>query len=217
METLRRLRTERGLSQARLAARAELDPSTVNQIERGAREASPATLHKLAAALDVGLYELLEGEPSPKALRRSSPEPSLFNGGEEERRASLRSWVGFAGRLADRWAEEIEEREGRSSTASSAVKKHVMMLPNLHWAVEITDTYTDVVEAVATDPNYVALVYSSEEVRELYAATTRMKEAVDHTRDWFPSRQEDPKMAEVIDLRRAAIERAEKRLGTRAS
>jgi len=67
METLRRLRIEKGLSQARLAARAELDPSTVNQIERGAREASPSTLHKLAGALDVSLYELLEGEPRPKA------------------------------------------------------------------------------------------------------------------------------------------------------
>ena len=77
METLRRLRTERGLSQARLAARAELDPSTVNQIERGAREASPATLHKLADALDVGLYELLEGEPSPKAPGPSLPESLL--------------------------------------------------------------------------------------------------------------------------------------------
>ena len=65
METLRRLRTEKGLSQARLAARAELDPSTVNQIERGAREASPATLRKLAEALDVSLTELLE-DTSPK-------------------------------------------------------------------------------------------------------------------------------------------------------
>jgi len=78
METLRRLRTERGLSQARLAARAELDPSTVNQIERGAREASPATLRKLADALDVGLYELLEGEPSPKA---QPPPPELGRAG----------------------------------------------------------------------------------------------------------------------------------------
>ncbi len=66
MERLRRLRIERGLSQARLAARAELDPSTVNQIERGAREASPATLRKLADALDVGIAELLE-DASPKA------------------------------------------------------------------------------------------------------------------------------------------------------
>jgi transcriptional regulator with XRE-family HTH domain len=66
METLRRLRTERGLSQAKLAARAELDPSTVNQIERGAREASPATLRKLADALNVSIADLLE-DPSPKA------------------------------------------------------------------------------------------------------------------------------------------------------
>jgi len=86
MEKLRRLRTERGLSQARLAARAELDPSTVNQIERGAREASPATLRKLAEALDVGLAELLE-DVSPKADRRSSLEPSLLNGLEDERHA----------------------------------------------------------------------------------------------------------------------------------
>jgi transcriptional regulator with XRE-family HTH domain len=83
MEKLRRLRTERGLSQARLAARAELDPSTVNQIERGAREASPATLRKLAEALDVGLAELLE-DVSPKA---PAPSPELpFNGFEDERR-----------------------------------------------------------------------------------------------------------------------------------
>jgi transcriptional regulator with XRE-family HTH domain len=66
METLRRLRTEMGLSQAKLAARAELDPSTVNQIERGAREASPATLRKLADTLNVSIADLLE-DPSPKA------------------------------------------------------------------------------------------------------------------------------------------------------
>ena len=62
MERLKRLRTEKGLSQARLAARAELDPSTVNQIERGARDASPGTLRKLADALEVSLYELMEEE-----------------------------------------------------------------------------------------------------------------------------------------------------------
>ena len=83
MEKLRRLRTERGLSQARLAARAEVDPSTVNQIERGAREASPATLRKLAEALDVGLAELLE-DVSPKA---PAPSPELpFIGLEDGRR-----------------------------------------------------------------------------------------------------------------------------------
>lgn len=72
MEQLKRLRAEKGLSQARLAARAELDPSTVNQIERGAREASPATLRKLAQALDVSLVELLEAD-SPKGRAPQLP------------------------------------------------------------------------------------------------------------------------------------------------
>jgi transcriptional regulator with XRE-family HTH domain len=65
MEQLKRLRQKKGLSQARLAARAELDPSTVNQIERGMRDASPGTLRKLADALEVSLYELIE-EKVPK-------------------------------------------------------------------------------------------------------------------------------------------------------
>ncbi len=55
------------MSQTKLAARADLNPATVNQIERGRRGASPTTLHKLADALNVSLYQLLEGEPSPKA------------------------------------------------------------------------------------------------------------------------------------------------------
>jgi transcriptional regulator with XRE-family HTH domain len=86
MEQLKRLREAQGLSQTKLAARADVNPATVNQIEGGKRTASPATLHKLAAALDVSLYELLEGEPHPKA-DRSSLEPSLLNGLEDERRA----------------------------------------------------------------------------------------------------------------------------------
>lgn len=85
MNKIRELRIDRGLSQAKLAARAELDPSTVNQIERGARDASPLTLRKIAQALGVGLAELIEETDSPKAERRSSPEPSLFNGLEGER------------------------------------------------------------------------------------------------------------------------------------
>ncbi len=66
MEKLKQLREERGLSQVKLAARADLNPATVNQIERGMRDASPGTLRKLADALDVSLVELLETD-SPKA------------------------------------------------------------------------------------------------------------------------------------------------------
>jgi transcriptional regulator with XRE-family HTH domain len=68
MEKLKRLREERGLSQVKLAARADLNPATVNQIERGMRDASPGTLRKLADALEVSLYELMEEKETPKAL-----------------------------------------------------------------------------------------------------------------------------------------------------
>ena len=116
METLRRLRTERGLSQARLAARAELDPSTVNQIERGAREASPATLRKLAEALDVSIAELL-GDTSPKAQRRSSWEPSLLNGLEERREYPYPWMGGTLARVIDDWRRTVEDPSTRQGFA----------------------------------------------------------------------------------------------------
>ncbi len=59
MEKLKQLREERGLSQVKLAARADLNPATVNQIERGARVASPSTIRKLADALEVSIYDLM--------------------------------------------------------------------------------------------------------------------------------------------------------------
>jgi transcriptional regulator with XRE-family HTH domain len=94
------------LSQARLAARAELDPSTVNQIERGAREASPATLRKLADALDVSLADLLE--ESPKGSAPPSPEPSLNDALEEERRSTafIRVLRAYFWDLRLRWKEQ---------------------------------------------------------------------------------------------------------------
>jgi transcriptional regulator with XRE-family HTH domain len=107
MEQLKRWREARGLSQTKLAARADVNPATVNQIEGGKRTASPATLHKLADALDVSLYDLLEGEPSPKASGRSSLEPSLFNGIEDERPLRyLRGWRAFVHGLARRWEKD---------------------------------------------------------------------------------------------------------------
>ena len=104
MEQLKRWRETRGLSQTKLAARADVNPATVNQIEGGKRTASPATLHKLADALGVSLYELLEGEPSPKASRRSSPEPSLLDGIEDERRSRFATAIVAA---AEKWGEAM--------------------------------------------------------------------------------------------------------------
>jgi transcriptional regulator with XRE-family HTH domain len=122
MDQLKRLRAEKGLSQAKLAALADIDPSTVNQIERGAREASPATLRKLAQALDVSLAELLE-DATPKA---PAP-PSLFNNGitDEERRSKVEvveSYMRYAISRAEYYERELERsRTDQYATASGAI------------------------------------------------------------------------------------------------
>jgi transcriptional regulator with XRE-family HTH domain len=84
MDQLKRLRREQGLSQAKLAALADIDPSSMNQIERGAREPSLGTLRKLAGALDVSVAELLD-ESTPKVRSRSQFEPSFNDELEAER------------------------------------------------------------------------------------------------------------------------------------
>jgi transcriptional regulator with XRE-family HTH domain len=104
MEQLKRLREERGLSQVKLAARADLNPATVNQIERGARNASPGTLRKLASALDVSLVALLEERGSGKAQSPLS---------EAEQRA-VRQHDGLVG------VHEATARLGRTVAASFA-------------------------------------------------------------------------------------------------
>ena len=55
---LRRLRTERGLSQERMAHLADLDRSYVSGIERGERNPSLANILKLTAVLGVNVSEL---------------------------------------------------------------------------------------------------------------------------------------------------------------
>ncbi len=62
-ERMKRMREERALSQTKLAALADVNPATVNQVELGKRYASEKTLRKLAQAFGVGLAELL-GEES---------------------------------------------------------------------------------------------------------------------------------------------------------
>jgi transcriptional regulator with XRE-family HTH domain len=101
MEELRRLRKEKKLSQAKLAALADLDPSTVNQIETGTRRANMRTLEKIAGVLGVEVADLF-----PKDASRSSYEPSLFNGVlAEERRGSRFAEVITA--AAEEWGEAV--------------------------------------------------------------------------------------------------------------
>jgi ribosome-binding protein aMBF1 (putative translation factor) len=60
---MKRLREERGLSQIKLSAIADLTPATVNRVEKGVVLADAITIRKLARALGVSLAELL-GEES---------------------------------------------------------------------------------------------------------------------------------------------------------
>jgi transcriptional regulator with XRE-family HTH domain len=80
VERIRQLRNEKGLSQAKLAVMADMDPATLNRLERGTGNPNLKTLARVADALGVEVADLF-----PKAERRSSPEPSLFNGLEGER------------------------------------------------------------------------------------------------------------------------------------
>jgi len=58
-KTLRELRTERGLSQEKLAEMAGLDRNYVGMIERGERNPAVVNIVKIAKALGVAPGELL--------------------------------------------------------------------------------------------------------------------------------------------------------------
>ena len=89
MDEVRRLRLGKGWSQNELAYHAKLAPSVISLIETGKRDPNATTLRKLAGALEVRIPDLFEESGSGKAQRRSSPEPSLLNGLEEERRIAI--------------------------------------------------------------------------------------------------------------------------------
>jgi transcriptional regulator with XRE-family HTH domain len=72
------------LSQAKLAVMSDMDPATLNRLERGTGNPNLKTMERVAEALGVEVADFF-----PKARGRSSLEPSLFNGLEEERRRGV--------------------------------------------------------------------------------------------------------------------------------
>lgn len=103
MEELRRLRKGKKLSQAKLAALADLDPSTVNQIETGARQPNTRTLEKLASVLGVDVSDLF-----PKAQT-----PLPLENGKLIDRADVQEWLRANGHMTKEefltWAEDLED------------------------------------------------------------------------------------------------------------
>ena len=128
MEQLIRLREERGLSQVKLAAKADLNPATVNQIERGARNASPGTLRKLAEALGVSLVDLIEGN-YPKA-----PEPQLSLEDAAQSEAFQHALAVLFRGLARRGQGIVEQslREGPSEALSRELNEYYAEIAALH-------------------------------------------------------------------------------------
>lgn len=61
------LRKAKGWSQQDLAVRAGIHAITVSEIERGATDPKQSTLEALARALEVGVADLLNGEPAKAA------------------------------------------------------------------------------------------------------------------------------------------------------
>jgi len=82
---LRRIRTERKLSQSALGAGADLHRTEVSLLERAKREPRMETLIKLAAVLEVPLDELLRGiEWRPSAVQASPPRGDFLISSVEE-------------------------------------------------------------------------------------------------------------------------------------
>jgi transcriptional regulator with XRE-family HTH domain len=61
---LKKLRDRKNLTQAALAKKADISVNFINDLESGKKWASPVTMIKLAAVLDVEVYELFK--PSGK-------------------------------------------------------------------------------------------------------------------------------------------------------
>jgi transcriptional regulator with XRE-family HTH domain len=187
MEQLARLRELKGFSQRALAKESGVSPATIYELENGRRRPNPSTLRKLAGALGVEVADLL-GADYPKEERRSSLEPTLFNGLEVERRTPpLQSWTALVSRVADRWENEFAEREQEWQGAKPAVRAHVKRLPNLNWAVEISNTANDIVDAASEQLELALGVATSSEALELFRALKRLDKVVGQTASWFGS------------------------------
>ncbi len=81
---IRRLREEKGWSQAKLGVESGLGPSGISQIETGRRNPSAASLQRIAEALGLEVRDLF-----PLGQLPLSPEPSLRDALSEEWRLRL--------------------------------------------------------------------------------------------------------------------------------
>lgn len=61
-KNVKQIRTERGMTQEKLAEKAQLHPTYISNIEQGTRNVSLETVYQIAVALEVGVDQLVKGE-----------------------------------------------------------------------------------------------------------------------------------------------------------
>jgi transcriptional regulator with XRE-family HTH domain len=100
MERIRQLRNEKGLSQAKLAVMADMDPATLNRLEQGKGNPNLKTIARVAGALGVEVVDLFPKVQSPL------PEADEARRDAETAEKLLR----FGERMAAQWELELPDR-----------------------------------------------------------------------------------------------------------
>ncbi|MDP9474542.1 MAG: helix-turn-helix domain-containing protein [Actinomycetota bacterium] len=162
MEQLRKLRRERGLTQAQLAVQAGLDPSSLSQIETGARRPNTRTLEKLAGVLGVEVRDLFPLGQAPLPLEEDgrSSAPEVFDGGDgpppgqkpharfdrwlEEHGAHLHTerWEAFLERIDEAETEDLYELRRKFEEADRALLEAAASHPDPHQIHRVIDRGT---------------------------------------------------------------------------
>ena len=119
MERIRQLRKERGLSQVKLAVMADMDPATLNRLERGTGNPNLKTLERVADALGVEVADFF-----PKAPDRSSLQASLTDAIEDLRRTTDR-FEGYQAiqKAVDEYREQWEKRLAEGDYDKAALEE----------------------------------------------------------------------------------------------
>ncbi len=185
MEQVRRLRQQKGWTQAELAFHAGMGPTAVNQIETGRREPSAGSLRKLADALGVSIPDLFEGTDSGKA---SAP-PLSFD--ESERRARVEDLAAHMSWRAGEIEREVADPDSPHFRDGEAVHR---WSSSLNREYRVLSEYRD---RLRQEPDEDAMVLDRAQVRlwrALEAGRTREAERdawdreADDIRDKQPAR-----------------------------
>ncbi len=129
MNTLKRTRLLKEVSQGKLAADTGLSRQVISNLERGTSRGYPETWRRIAKALDVTVDEILEApEAEPPRERSVEQSAGTVEGSEEERRRSVRTreaisdWEAVLEALATRYREaEKELREAEDGVFPNEV------------------------------------------------------------------------------------------------